>query len=50
LARQATVFGLQGEVVPNVNAAFRLAKEKATTRDMIFIGGSTFVVAELENL
>jgi dihydrofolate synthase/folylpolyglutamate synthase len=50
LAHQATVFGLQGEVVPNVNAAFRLAKEKATTRDMIFIGGSTFVVAELENL
>lgn len=50
LAEQASAAGLRGEVIPDVNEAFRRAKARADEEDMIFIGGSTFVVAELENL
>lgn len=42
--------GLRGEVIVDVNNAIRQANERATPNDMIFIGGSTFVVAEIENL
>lgn len=42
--------GLHGEVIPDVNQALNRAKEKATEDDFIFIGGSTFVVAEIEGL
>jgi dihydrofolate synthase/folylpolyglutamate synthase len=41
---------LIGEVVPDVNDAIRQAKQKASQEDMIFVGGSTYVVAEIENL
>ena len=47
LARQASEQGLQGEVQPTVSRAVERARELATERDMIFIGGSNFVVAEL---
>lgn len=50
LAKHAAAVGLVGEVVPDVNAALQWAKEKASPDDMIFIGGSTFVVAEIDNL
>lgn len=50
LAEKARAFGLTGEVVPNVNQALNRALQKATPLDLVFIGGSTFVVAELENL
>jgi dihydrofolate synthase/folylpolyglutamate synthase len=50
LCEKATRAGLTGEVIPEVNAALRAAKLAASTDDFIFIGGSTFVVAELENL
>lgn len=50
LAEQAAYKGLKGVVVPDVNEAIRLANTKATANDMIFIGGSTFVVAEIDNL
>jgi dihydrofolate synthase/folylpolyglutamate synthase len=50
LAAQAAAFGLQGEVIADVNSAVQHAKQKAAAHDLIFIGGSTFVVAELENL
>ena len=39
--------GFEGEVVPNVQSAYRRAIELATDEDFIFIGGSTFVVADL---
>jgi dihydrofolate synthase / folylpolyglutamate synthase len=42
--------GLSGEVIKDVNAALLVAKRNASKDDMIFIGGSTFVVAEVENL
>lgn len=48
LARIAAEHGLQGEVVTGgVAHALELARERTTPRDMIFIGGSTFVVAEI---
>lgn len=46
----AESFGLKGIAIPDVNAAMAEAKRKASENDLIFIGGSTFVVAEIENL
>jgi len=42
--------GLRGEVIEDVNLAIAEAKKKATKDDLIFIGGSTFVVAEINEL
>jgi dihydrofolate synthase / folylpolyglutamate synthase len=50
LAREAYALGVQGEVVADVNEAVQKAKAMAGPDDFIFIGGSTFVVAELEGL
>lgn len=50
LAEQAKVFGLQGHVIPDVNEALATARLHAEDEDVIFIGGSTFVVAELSDL
>jgi len=50
LASKAAEFRLPGRVVRDVNDAIRAARKEATDDDMIFIGGSTFVVAEIENL
>lgn len=41
---------LRGVVVADVNDAIHAARQSATDRDLIFVGGSTFVVAEIENL
>jgi dihydrofolate synthase / folylpolyglutamate synthase len=50
LHQRANTYGLNGIVVSDVNEALMLARNKANTNDMIFIGGSTFVVAELNEL
>jgi dihydrofolate synthase / folylpolyglutamate synthase len=50
LAELATALGRRGRIVPDVNDAIREAEKSASPEDMIFIGGSTFVVAEIENL
>lgn len=50
LNQKAQEFGLEGIVVPDVNDALATARANAQTNDMIFIGGSTFVVAELNEL
>ncbi|AFL85536.1 folylpolyglutamate synthase/dihydrofolate synthase [Belliella baltica DSM 15883] len=42
--------GLTGEVIEDVNLAIAAAKKKAGEDDLIFIGGSTFVVAEINEL
>ncbi|MGC3946941.1 MAG: folylpolyglutamate synthase/dihydrofolate synthase family protein [Chryseolinea sp.] len=42
--------GLRGEVISDVNVALAKAREIAGKNDLIFIGGSTFTVAEIENL
>ncbi len=47
LAAQAQPFGLKGETFQTVNDAFQNAKETAAASDLIFVGGSTFVVAEI---
>jgi dihydrofolate synthase / folylpolyglutamate synthase len=43
-------YGLVGEIETDVNQAIEKARRKASIEDMIFIGGSTFVVAEINNL
>lgn len=47
LAKKANNFGLVGRVYKTVSDAYKDALEKATPTDFIFIGGSTFVVAEI---
>ncbi len=39
--------GLEGVRCSSVKEALRFAKEKAIAKDLIFVGGSTFVVAEV---
>lgn len=46
LAHQASIYGLQGECVADVKEAVARAKELAGEEDLIFIGGSTYVVGE----
>jgi dihydrofolate synthase/folylpolyglutamate synthase len=50
LADKASAFGLHGHVIPDVNEAKKAALANASPADFIFIGGSTFVVAELDEL
>lgn len=47
---QAARFGLQGEAYPDVASAVRAAKRRVTSEDFIFVGGSSFIVADLLNL
>jgi len=47
LARKAKEFGLNGNCYPSVMEAFNTAKLNAGKNDLIFVGGSTFVVAEI---
>lgn len=46
LAERAAAYGLLSETLPNVTAAVKRARELASPEDMIYIGGSTFIVAE----
>lgn len=46
LAERAAAYGLLGETLPNVTATVKRARELASPEDMIYIGGSTFIVAE----
>lgn len=50
LAEKAASFGLKGETIPNVNQALAFARKNAAADDLIFVGGSTFVVAEIDDL
>ncbi|OWP62280.1 dihydrofolate synthase [Hymenobacter amundsenii] len=50
LARQATALGLRGQPYGPVPAAVAAARAAAGPEDVVFIGGSTFVVAEIEEL
>jgi len=47
LVLEAAQYGLKGRSYPNIKAALNAAKDNATENDLIFIGGSTFVVAEV---
>jgi len=50
LYEKAETLGLNGKIVRRVNEAIASAKEMAKPEDLIFIGGSTFVVAEITDL
>ncbi|TWR27824.1 bifunctional folylpolyglutamate synthase/dihydrofolate synthase [Mucilaginibacter achroorhodeus] len=47
LQEQAAAFDLRGEIHPSVKAAYKSAQSAADKNDLVFIGGSTFVVAEV---
>jgi dihydrofolate synthase/folylpolyglutamate synthase len=47
LAQKAAGFGLEGKSYQSVIEAFNAAKFNAEKNDLIFVGGSTFVVAEI---
>ncbi|MBB6325734.1 dihydrofolate synthase/folylpolyglutamate synthase [Algoriphagus iocasae] len=50
MAEKADLLGIKGEIIPNVNDALNFARKNAGKYDLIFIGGSTFVVAEIDDL
>ena len=50
LMQEAEKYGLKGEVIKDINEAIAKAKEMAKEEDLIFIGGSTFVVAEIDGI
>ncbi len=50
LARKGNEKGLIGQVIPTVSEALEFTRKNASPDDLIFVGGSTFVVAEIENL
>jgi dihydrofolate synthase / folylpolyglutamate synthase len=47
LAKMAQRFGLKGITFPTVEKAYDTARKRAGKNDMVFVGGSTFVVAEI---
>jgi dihydrofolate synthase/folylpolyglutamate synthase len=47
LREKAKEFQLRGKVYNSVSIAYQTALKKATANDFIYIGGSTFVVAEI---
>lgn len=50
LKNNASEYGLRGESYPTVVKAIGEAQKNASDKDLIFIGGSTFAVAEIPNL
>jgi len=47
LQKKAKTHGLSGNIYSTVHKAFNSAKKNASEKDLIFIGGSTFIVAEV---
>lgn len=47
LQKAAFQFGLKGEIYSSVRSAYKKALEEAAVSDFIYVGGSTFVVAEV---
>lgn len=47
LQSMASEYGLQGNAYPSVKEAFEAAKAASGAEDMIYVGGSNFVVAEV---
>jgi len=47
LRQKASIFGLEGKCYSSVKMALGAARENAQDDDLIFVGGSTFVVAEV---
>jgi dihydrofolate synthase/folylpolyglutamate synthase len=47
LREEAKKHGLSGEIYLSVKDAYNAALAKSNEEDLVFIGGSTFVVAEV---
>jgi len=47
LQKKATTFQLKGEVYNSVSSSYAQALQNASNNDFIYLGGSTFVVAEI---
>jgi dihydrofolate synthase/folylpolyglutamate synthase len=47
IREKAAGFSLHGEAYSSVKAALQAAQANATDKDLVFVGGSTFVVAEV---
>ncbi|MEG1581219.1 MAG: Mur ligase family protein [Bacteroidaceae bacterium] len=47
IKKQANELGLKGEAYPTVEVAYEKALESAEKQDFIYVGGSSFVVADL---
>ena len=47
LQEKAKTFGLMGNVYSSISIAYREALKNASKQDFVYIGGSTFVVAEI---
>jgi dihydrofolate synthase/folylpolyglutamate synthase len=47
LAQKASAYGLNGKIYNSVSDAYAQAKQNAAPSDFIYVGGSTFVVAEI---
>jgi dihydrofolate synthase/folylpolyglutamate synthase len=50
LQQEASKFGLHGNVYPNVNRALEKAILESNQDDTIYVGGSTFIVADLDQI
>ena len=50
LQKEAKKFGLESQVIRDVNEAVSVVLQEAGKEDIIFIGGSNFIVAELESI
>jgi dihydrofolate synthase / folylpolyglutamate synthase len=50
LVEKAKAFGLIGDAFASVEEACKAAQKEASAEDVVFIGGSTFVVAEIAEL
>lgn len=47
VAEKAASFGLEGRVFDSVSKAYEVAVDSALDEDLVFVGGSTFTVAEI---
>ena len=45
--KEASEFGLEGKIYNSVSEAYEKAMDNASSDDFIYVGGSTFVVAEI---
>ena len=50
LCRLAKEYNLSGKVISEPNLALSAARKEAHQDDLIFVGGSTFVVAEIKEV
>ena len=47
LSKLCSIVGLEGDIYPDVITAYNAAVESANLNDIVFVGGSTFIVADL---